>query len=112
MYKANWHNMLNEDDSADDLVHGSSIEFDAATLSLTFSASLEYVGLSADGNFDDEYNLGTTYWIDFQSFSASNAINAPGSCGNRDADDYSGLDFADFWKYTVDPADLATVNIS
>jgi len=40
------------------LVYGSSIEFDAASLSLTFSASLEYVGLSADGNFDDEFNLG------------------------------------------------------
>merc|ERR1719361_2513624 len=69
---------------------------------------LEYVGLSADGNFDDEYNLGTTYWVDFQSFSASNAINAPGSCGNRDGDDYSGLDFADYWTYTVNPADLAS----
>merc|ERR1719361_2595432 len=69
---------------------------------------LEYVGLSTDGNFDDEYNLGTTYWIDFQSFSASNAIDAPGSCGNRDADDYSGLDFANYWGYTVNPADLAT----
>merc|ERR1712242_375274 len=63
---------------------------------------------SADGNFDDEYNLGTTYWIDFQSFSASNAIDAPGSCGNRDADDYSGLDFANYWGYTVNPADLAS----
>merc|ERR1712242_372689 len=63
---------------------------------------------SADGNFDDEYNLGTTYWIDFQSFSASNAINAPGSCGNRDSDDYSGLDFANYWGYTVNPADLAS----
>merc|ERR1719361_1383402 len=69
---------------------------------------LEYVGLSADGNFDDEYNLGTTYWVDFQSFSASNAINAPGSCGNRNADDYSGLDFANYWGYTVNPADLAS----
>merc|ERR550532_1118140 len=108
MTAVNWQNMLNEDDSTDDLVHEMNIEFDATTLSLTFSASLEYVGLSADGNFDDEYNLGTTYWIDFQSFSASNAINAPGSCGNRNADDYSGLDFANYWGYTVNPADLAS----
>merc|ERR1719216_299190 len=109
MTAVNWHNLMNVDENpVDDLLHSSSIAFDAATLSLTFSASLEYVGLSADGNFDDDYNLGTTYWVDFQSFSASNAINAPGSCGNRDADDYSGLDFANYWGYTVNPADLAS----
>merc|ERR550532_2662052 len=108
MTAVNWQNLVNEDSSPDALLHSSNIAFDASTLSLTFSASLEYVGLSADGNFDDEYNLGTTYWVDFQSFSASDAINAPGSCGNRNADDYSALDFANYWGYTVNPADLAS----
>ena len=53
---------LNEDDSANDLVHELDIEFDASTLSLIFSASLEYVGLSADGNFNDEFELGMNPW--------------------------------------------------
>ena len=49
---------LNEDVSTDVLLHDSDVEFDAGSLSLTFSASLEYIGLSADGNFDHDYNLG------------------------------------------------------
>ena len=53
---------LNEEDSTT-VLHGSDITFDASTLSLTFTASLEYVGLSADGNFDDDYNLGTVYMV-------------------------------------------------
>ena len=49
---------LNKDLSTDALLHESGIVFDASTLSLTFSAELEYVGLSADGNFNDEFVLG------------------------------------------------------
>ena len=49
---------LNEDLSTDVLLHESGIAFNASTLSLTFSAALEYVGLSADGNFDNDYVLG------------------------------------------------------
>ena len=55
------HFQLNEDLSTDALLHDSEIEFDSGSLSLTFSASLEYIGLSADGNFDDEFNLGLMY---------------------------------------------------
>jgi hypothetical protein len=66
------------------------------------------VGLSADGNFDHENNLGTTYWIDFQTFDSD--INKPGSCGNREAADYDDLDFADYWTYPTNPDDLATAS--
>ena len=87
------------------------MDFDASTLSLTVGASVEYVGLSADGNFDDDFNLGTTYWIDFQSFSGStDSIDVAGSCGNREAADYSGLDFADYWSYPSNPEDLGTTD--
>jgi len=112
MHGVDWNTLLNDDDvTTDDLLHGSSVVFDAASLSLTFSASLEYVGLSADGNFDDDYNLGSSYWIDFQSFSAgTGGIDEPGSCGNREAVDYSGLEFADSWTYPTNPEDLATVS--
>ena len=85
--------------------------FDASTLSLTVGASVEYVGLSADGNFDDDFNLGTTYWIDFQSFSSSDGgIDSAGTCANRLSTDYDGLEFADFWNYTVNPMDLESVS--
>ncbi len=51
---------------------------------------------------------GTTYWIDFQSFSSSDLyLSDAGSCGNREAEDYTNLDFADWWSYPSDPADLA-----
>ncbi len=91
------------------LLHDYSVDFDASTLSLTLSAKLEYVGLSADGNFDDSFNLGTTYWIDLQSFGALDAgdgVNSAGSCANRRSADYDGLDFDDFFGFTTNPMDL------
>ena len=54
---------------------------------------------------------GSTYWIDFQSFSGSvDSVDAAGSCGNRNDADYSGLAFADYWSYPSNPEDLATVS--
>ena len=102
---------LNEDEEESALLHEYTVDFDASTMSLTVSASVEYVGLSADGNFDDNFNLGTTYWIDFQSFSGStDSIDAAGSCGNREAADYSGLAFDEYWEYTTNPMDLESVS--
>jgi hypothetical protein len=93
------------------LLHSESVNFEASTLSLTFSASLEYVGKSADGNFDDNFNLGTTYWIDFQSFSSvDGGVGSAGSCTNRRSADYSGLSFAEMWEYPVDPTKLDSVS--
>merc|ERR1719462_23654 len=77
MVNVDWHDMLNENVPSPTLLHSEAITFEASTLSLTFSASLEYVGKAADGNFDDNFNLGTTYWIDFQSFSSvDGGVNA------------------------------------
>jgi len=103
----NWDELLNVDDTGYDLLHSSSVEFAASSLSLTLSVELEFVGLSADGNYDDEYNLGTSYWIDFQSFGESvDSIDDAGTCGNRQSDDYEGLDFSEYWGYTTDPEAL------
>ena len=102
---------LNEDEEESSLLHESTVDFDASTLSLTVGASVEYVGLAADGNFDDVFNLGTTYWIDFQSFSGStDSIAAAGSCGNRESADYSGLAFDEYWSYPSNPEDLGTTD--
>merc|ERR1719233_546399 len=111
MVKVDWHDMLNENEQSPSLLHSESVAFEASTLSLTFSASLEYVGKSADGNFDDAFNLGTTYWIDFQSFSSvDGGVDSAGSCTNRRSADYSGLSFADLWTFPVNPADLDSVD--
>ena len=100
--------------SASDLLLNHSVSFEASTLLLRFEATLKYVGESADGVMDHSNNLGTTYWIDLQSFSEfdsmDNGIANAGSCGNRRAADYGPLTFGEFWKYTVDPADLANAS--
>merc|ERR1719427_52018 len=107
MTSVNWDDLLNVDGTGDSLLHSSSVEFAASSLSLTLSVELEYVGLSADGNFDSDYNLGTSYWIDFQSFGESiDSIDGAGSCGNRRSADYDGLAFSEYWGYTADSRDL------
>merc|ERR1719447_2753712 len=111
MALVNWHDLLNSDEQDTSLRSNHVVDFEASTLSLTFKTSLEYVGESADGNFDRNFNLGTTYWIDFQSFSSvDGGVDSAGSCGNRRSADYSGLDFAAFWEYPVNPADLDSVS--
>merc|ERR1719228_2412901 len=112
MVKVDWHDMLNVNVPSPSLLHSEpSVEFEASTLSLTFKTSLEYVGKSADGNFNDDFNLGTTYWIDFQSFSSvDGGIASAGSCANRRSTDFSGQSLANLWTFPVNPADLKTVN--
>merc|ERR1719474_2291132 len=109
MVNVNWHDMLNKNVPSPSLKHSEEITFKASSLSLDFSASLEYIGKSADGNFDDEFNLGTTYWIDFESFSSGDDdIRSPGICANRRSADFSGPDFADLWSFPMNPSDLET----
>merc|ERR1719189_253217 len=111
MATVDWHEMMNSNEQDTSLLTNFAADFEASTLSLSFSASLEYIGKSADGNFDDDFNLGTTYWIDFQSFSSvDGGVNAAGNCGNRRSADYSGLDFAEMWEYPANPADLESVS--
>ena len=55
--------------------------------------------------------LGTTYWVDFQSFSSvDGGVSAPGTCANRRSSDYDGLSFGQFWKYPVNPMHLETMD--
>ena len=54
---------------------------------------------------------GTSYYIDFQSFSEiDGGIDESGTCANRNAADYIGLSFEQFWKFPVNPMKLVTVN--
>jgi hypothetical protein len=111
MYAVDWHNLLNEDEEDSVLLHNYTVAFDASSLSLTLSATVEYVGLSADGNFDDELNLGTTYWIDLESFSSvDGGVDSAGTCANRQSADYGALDFEDFFGFTTNPMDLESAS--
>ena len=50
---------MNENTNAEEaLLKGYNVHFDASTLSLSLDAMLEYVGKSADGNFNDDFVLG------------------------------------------------------
>lgn len=105
MTTVDWYQLYHSDgDVAADLLHEYDVDFDSSTYSLTLSATVEYVGKSADGQLEDSYDLGTTYWIDLQSFAGlTDGIGAAGSCGNRREADYDGLKFGELWGYTVDP---------
>jgi hypothetical protein len=106
-----WQNLLNGDVQSTSLLESYSLDFDASKLSLTIGATVQYVGRSADGNFDDAFNLGTTYWLDFESFSnVDGGISSPGTCANRQAADYANLQFDEMWEYPVNPLTLDAVN--
>ena len=106
--QVDWYSLYHSSgDQGDEFLKEYSVDFDDETYSVTLSATVEYVGKSTDGHLDDSFNLGTTYWIDLQSFSESaGGIDDAGSCGNRRSADYDGLSFADWWSMTVDPEDL------
>eukprot|EP01084_Bolivina_argentea_P139715 245768_1 len=96
----NWNQLQNaENNSAQTPYSSFTISLNQSTLALTFNIDLEYIGNSADGDFDDEYNLGTTYVIDFDSFGTDgNLINEPGNCQNRISSSFDGIaDFNEFW---------------
>ena len=62
-FKCHFSVQLNDaDSSTTSLLKSSSVDFDPSTLSLTFKAMVHYVGESADGNFDDDFNLGLCPW--------------------------------------------------
>ncbi len=47
----------------EDLLKGYHVQFDTVNMTFTFHVLLEYVGLSADGNFDPNFNLGLVYTL-------------------------------------------------
>jgi len=106
MTNVNWHDMFHKDDAEISLLRRHSEEFDATTHSLSLSVTVEYVGMSSDGNLNDDINLGTTYWIDLQSFTESaGSVSDAGSCANRRAADYGGA-FEEWWSYPTNPQSL------
>eukprot|EP01084_Bolivina_argentea_P213443 362505_1 len=95
----------NNDNSAQIPYHDFTINTNQNTLELTIDINLEYVGFSSDGNFDKNYNLGTTYVIDWQSFSVNgDNIDKPGTCQNRLKSSFNDVtDFSRFWGFSEYP---------
>ena len=70
-----------------------SVIFNENSLELMIDIDLEYLGTSQDG-------LGTTYVIDFQSFSSTeDRISEPGNCQNRLSSSFDAIDFSNSWGF-------------
>ena len=78
---------------------------DTNTLEITIIIQLEYIGTSTnDERFNSQYDLGTTYWIDFESFGIGNKINEPGNCQNRVKSSYDNItNFVNYWGFSSKP---------
>eukprot|EP01084_Bolivina_argentea_P256074 431010_1 len=110
----NWDSLLNVNNNADQIPYSNfTMGFDMNSIQMNFDINLEYVGLSTDGNINNEYNLGTTYVIDFQSFETNGyAINKPGNCQNRLSTSFDNItDFSQMWSYSDYPYDNNLGNI-
>eukprot|EP01084_Bolivina_argentea_P139705 245755_1 len=101
----NWNELLNSVDNSGEIPYLSfNMNFNSNKFEMTFDIDLEYIGSSSDGAFDLEYNLGTTYVIDFQSFGISgNFIDKPGNCQNRIQSSFDLVDFEQYWSYSEYP---------
>eukprot|EP01083_Nonionella_stella_P096481 271266_1 len=85
--------------------YGYNIEFDQFNLEVVIDVNLTYLGYSVDEGGD---KLGTSYILDFESKEAHIVpLNEPGTCSNRNFDDFDGVDFTDWFEYsTVDPPEV------
>eukprot|EP01084_Bolivina_argentea_P256075 431011_1 len=102
----NWNQLQNADNNSNQIPYSDfTISLDTNKLEMTIDIDLQYVGSSSDGNFDSNYNLGTTYVIDFDSFGTSgNFIDKPGDCQNRLASSFDGINvFNNYWTYSENP---------
>ena len=80
-----------------------NITFNYNALQITFDIDLEYIGHSFDP-ITSNYDLGTTYVIDFYSFrSFGDMIDKPGNCQNRQSVSFADVDFGEFWKFSDSP---------
>ena len=78
-------------------------EVDAANLALHIQVELDYLG-KVSGDDEDNPNFGVSYILDFEDYDAHQAaISEPGTCQNRDADTFIGVDFDDYWFYSLTP---------
>eukprot|EP01084_Bolivina_argentea_P256071 431003_1 len=100
----NWNELQNAVDNSAEIPYSSFNIYLDNTLTMTFDVDLEYIGYSSDGNFDVEYNLGTTYVVGFDSFGTSgHLINEPGNCQNRVFNSFLSGTFDQWWDYSEYP---------
>eukprot|EP01084_Bolivina_argentea_P041108 75863_1 len=100
----NWDKLQNENNNSAQIPYSSfSMSLNQNTLEMGFDIDLEYVGSSYDEN-TNQYNLGTTYVIGFDSFgTAGNKISEPGNCENRISESFATGTFDQWWNYSEYP---------
>ena len=77
--------------------------FNYNALQITFDIDLEYLGSSFDP-MTNNYDLGTTYVIDFYSFrSFGDMIDKPGNCQNRQSVSFVHRNFNNYWSFSDYP---------
>eukprot|EP01083_Nonionella_stella_P029707 81691_1 len=95
-----WEELMTSQAGKPTVLHELSI--DEETLTLTVDVYADYLGkITADSN-NDMY--GTTYVIDFEDFNAhSDDIREPGTCQNRDGDDFEDPTWDEVWAFSETP---------
>lgn len=100
-----WEVLLNEDGNKQ-AIPSYNISIDVKK-SLFIDIDLEYIGFATDSLVftNDQYTLGTTYYIGFAPFSVNDRkIAEPYNCDNRLKSSFDGVtDFNDFWNYSEYP---------
>ena len=103
-----WDKLQSEYNSSQLPYHNLTIAFDTSNGDFTFDLDLEYLGSSNDPN-SNNYNLGTTYIVDFSPFGTSTSDFSAqiGSCQNRDSTDFNSItNYTDMWSYSDSPSDV------
>ena len=78
-------------------------------LSLNIVVELDYLG---DITGDDRRvgYFGVTYVLDFEDYDAhKDAINEPGTCQNRNGNDFNGVLWDDYWNFSKEPQNTGNV---
>eukprot|EP01083_Nonionella_stella_P232687 820549_1 len=95
-----WEDLVTSATGKPNAVHTLSI--DEATLTLTINIEADYLGYSEADDNGEVY--GTTYVIDFEDFNAhSDSITKPGTCQNRDGDDFEDPTWDEVWAFSETP---------
>lgn len=88
---------MNDESMAPDVNVSLSVDSDSLTLIVEVVA--DYIGFSvADFGIS---GFGSSYIIDFDSVDAAAMnIREPGTCSNRNVDDFEAVEWSEIWKYS------------
>eukprot|EP01084_Bolivina_argentea_P117988 209432_1 len=95
-----WEELITSATDKPSVTH--ELEIDATSLTLSIHVEADYLGKTTADNNGEVY--GTTYVIDFEDFNAhSDDIREPGTCQNRDGDDFEDPTWDEVWAFSETP---------